>query len=133
LPLDIISLTTTKIVLKVPGGKDGQIYKLSVISPTGISKTVQFSLSSTKTPTVDLTSTQTISPNTQTLISLNRTTMTTTNPTTIQLYSVTNPSFIYTVSSWTNSSTVLTFNVTLNSGGYKFRLYNEIYGWYSTT
>lgn len=126
-------MTTTKIVLKVPGGKDGQIFKFSVTSPTGISKTVQFSLSSSKTPTVDLTSTQTISPNTQTLISLNRTTMTTTNPTSIQLYSTTNPSFVYTVLSWTNSSTILTFNVTLNSGKYGFRLYSETYGWYSMT
>lgn len=97
LPLDIISLTTTKIILRVPGGKDGQIYKLSVISPTGVSKTVQFSLSSLKTPTIDMTSTQTISPNVQTIISLNRTILPAIIPTSIKLYSTTNPSFVYTV------------------------------------
>lgn len=124
LPLDIISLTTTKIILRVPDGKDGQIYKLSVISPTGVSKTVQFSLSSLKTPTIDMTSTQTISPNVQTTISLNRTILPTIIPTSIKLYSTTNPSFVYTVPSWTNTSTVLTFNVTLNSGKYAFKIYS---------
>lgn len=93
--MDIISLTTTKIVLKVPGGKDGQIYKLSITSPTGISKTVQFSLSTSKTPTIDMISTQTISPNTLTSISINRTIMATINPTSIHLYSITNPSYVY--------------------------------------
>lgn len=133
MPLDIISLTTTKIVLRVPSGKDGQVYKFSVISPTGISKTVQFSLSSTKTPTMDLTSTQSISPNTQILISLNRTAMTTTLPTSIQIYSISNPSYVYNVLSWMNTSSVVNFNVTLNSGKYGFKIYSQAYGWYTMT
>jgi len=49
------------------------------------------------------------------------------------LYSITDPSFTYTVTGQTYSSAVINFPVTLNSGKYGFRLYDNDYGYFSTT
>jgi hypothetical protein len=54
-------------------------------------------------------------------------------PEKIEIYSLSNPNFIYKVSSWTNSTTQFSFTVTLNSGKYGFKIYDDLYGWYTTT
>lgn len=40
---------------------------------------------------------------------------------------------MYNVATWSNTSSNLTFSVTLNSGRYGFRLYDDVYGWYQTS
>jgi len=40
--------------------------------------------------------------------------------------------FVYNVPTWTNTTSQLAFNVTLNSGKYGFILYDDVYGWYTT-
>lgn len=80
LPLNIVSMSTTQIVLKVPPGASGKSYKFSITTPTGLIKTMSFSQSSTSTPKVNLISSATISPNTPTNVILNRTVLPTTVP-----------------------------------------------------
>jgi hypothetical protein len=80
IPLDFVSLSTTKIVLRIPRGINSKSYTFKLISPTGVTITASFSQSNTNTPTVDLTSTGTIAPNTLSTISLNRTVKSTTTP-----------------------------------------------------
>lgn len=61
---------------------------------------------------------------------------------TIQLYSISNPAFVYDVNTWTTTLITytdgttmnqLSFKVTLNSGKYGFRIYDELLGWYTAT
>jgi hypothetical protein len=94
----------------------------------GTSRSITFSQSASSTPGVELVSAASISSNVATNIILRRTTLNTTYPEKIQLYSVTNPNYIYDVATWTNSSVNLTFSVTLNSGRYGFKLFDDVYG-----
>ncbi len=133
LPINIASISTTEIVLKVPTGITGRSYTFSLTTPMGVIKSMSFSQSSTATPKVNLVSTAAILPNTPTTINLNRTVLPTIIPEILQLYSLTNSLFIYNVSTWVENSTQLSFNVTLNSGKYGFTLFDDLYGWYSVT
>ncbi len=67
------------------------------------------------------------------MIILNTTVLGTTLPEKIELHSLTNPDYVYNVASWTNTSSQLSFSVTLNSGKYGFKLYDDVYGWYDAT
>jgi len=80
IPLDVVSSSTTQLVLRVPKGVNAKQYSFKLTSPTGTSFTLGFSQQDTATPTVDLTSTATISPNTASTISLTRTVKPTTTP-----------------------------------------------------
>ncbi len=50
-----------------------------------------------------------------------------------------NPNFVYNApATWTinpvvNSTTQISFKVTLNSGKYGFKIFDDLYGWYTTT
>lgn len=99
----------------------------------GDTRSISFSQKTTSTPTVNLTSSATIPPNNLSLITLNNTILTTVVPEMIEVYSLTNPNFVYEVNSWSNSSSILKFNVTLASGKYGLRLFDDLYGWYSLT
>lgn len=120
-------------MLKVPPGGSGKSYKFSITTPTGVTKSIGFSQQSTATPKVNIISSATISPNTPTNVILNRTVLPTTIPELVQIYSLTNPEYIYHVSNWSINSTQLNFSVTLNTGKYGFRLFDDVYGWYSFT
>lgn len=133
LPLKITSMTPDEIVLTVPAGVRGKSYSFSITTPMGVTKSISFTQQTTSTPRVNLTSSATISANTLSLVTLNNTILGSTVPEIIELYSLSNPNFVYKVSSWSNSSTLLSFNVTLSSGKYGFRLFDDLYGWYSLT
>jgi hypothetical protein len=133
LPLNIVSNSPTEIVLTVPQGANARAYTFSLTNPMGTTKSIGFSQQTTATPSVNLTSSPTIQPNVASTLTLNRVTLPAVLPEKIQLYSLSNPDFVVDVASWTNSSTVLSFSVTLNSGKYGFRLYDDLYGWYSMT
>lgn len=133
LPLNITSISPSEIVLTIPAGSNGRAYSLSITTPMGVTKSISFSQQTASTPKVNLISSPTIQPNTLSLVTLNNTILPSTLPESIELYSLSNPNFVYTITSWTNSSTLLSFNVTLSSGKYGFRLYDELYGWYSVT
>ena len=64
---------------------------------------------------------------------MNRTALPTTVPELVQIYSLTNSEYVYQVANWSQNSTQLNFNVTLNTGKYGFKLYDDVYGWYSLT
>ncbi len=99
----------------------------------GLLKSIGFSQTTTSTPKVNLISTATIAPNTATNVILNRTTLTTTVPEIVQIFSLTNPSVVFNVSTWATNSTQLNLSVTLNSGNYGFKMFDDLYGWYSYT
>ncbi len=73
IPLDFVSLSTTKIVLRIPRGVNSKSYEFRLTSPTGVLVTQTFSQMTTVTPTVDMTSAATIAPNTASTVSLTRT------------------------------------------------------------
>ncbi len=133
IPLDFISLSTTKIVLRIPRGFNTKAFEFRLTSPTGISISYTFSQTDTNTPTVDLTSAGTITPNVAATISLTRTVRAATTPEIIELYSITDPSFKVPITDQTYNSTVINFPVTLKSGKYGFRLYDDTLGWFATT
>lgn len=99
----------------------------------GVVKSIGFSQQTSSTPNVNMLSTPTISPNVASTVTLNRTNLATIAPETIQIYSLTNLGYVYDVATWTNTSSQISFSVTLNSGKYGFRLYDDVYGWYSTS
>ena len=50
------------------------------------------------------------------------------------MFSVTNPNFFVTIpTNYTVNASVISFNVTLNTGRYAFKLFDDVYGWYDTT
>jgi hypothetical protein len=132
LPISIVSISPTQITLTVPPGVAGRSYTFSLTTPTGLTKSIGFSQQTAATPKINLISALIISPNVVTTVILNNTILGTIIPEKVYIYSISNPDFIYTVTSWTNSSTQLSFNVTLNSGKYGFKLYDDLYGWYNT-
>lgn len=133
LPLKITTMTPGEIDLIVPAGVTGRSYSFSITTPKGVTKSISFTQQTTSTPRVNLTSPTTISANTLSLVILNNTILGSTVPEIIELYSLSNPNYVYKVSSWSNSSTLLSFNVTLSSGKYGLRLFDDLYGWYSLT
>lgn len=138
LPLNILSISTTQIVLKVPAGLNGRSYTFSLTTPMAVTKSTGFSQQNSATPNISYVGTPVIAPNTQTLITLNQTntasaTIKAVVPELVQIYSLSNPSVAFNVPTFTNSTSVITFNVTLNSGMYGFRLFDEIYGWYNSS
>jgi hypothetical protein len=55
-------------------------------------------------------------------------------PEVIQVFSVTNPNFFVTIpTNYTVNATLISFNVTLNTGRYAFKLFDDVSGWYDTT
>ena len=56
-------------------------------------------------------------------------------PESVQVYSVSNPDYTITIpiGNVANESTVLQFNVTLASGRYSFRIFDEDFGWYNSS
>lgn len=130
LPLDVVSMNPTEIVLNLPPTSLSTVrsFTFSITNSMGTSKSITFSQSASSTPGVELLSSASISSNVATNIILRRTTLNTTYPEKIQLYSVTNPNYVYDVATWTNSSVNLTFSVTLNSGKYGFKLFDDVYG-----
>lgn len=119
--------------MTVPAGVSGRSYLFSITPPVGQAKSVSFSQQATSTPKANLTSSGVISPNTQTTVTLNNTLLGNTVPEIVQVYSLSNPDFVYNITSVTNSSTLLNFNLNLNSGKYGFRMFDDLYGWYSFT
>lgn len=59
--------------------------------------------------------------------------MNTVQPETVQLYSLSDPTWVHNLTEWTYNTTKIEFSVKLNSGRYGLRLFDDVYGWYSTT
>lgn len=128
----------------MPPGTTGRTYSFNLTSPTGVFKATTFTQLNTSTPKAVFNSSVygTIQPNTETTIVLNNTVVPMAIAKTIQLYSISNPLFVYDVSTWTTTLITytdgttmnqLSFKVTLNSGKYGFRIYDENLGWYTAT
>ncbi len=80
-PLNIVEMTTSKIVLDIPKGFNTKSYAFTFTNPLKITRSTSFSQQDSATPTVLLTSpTAAIAANTATTLSLNRTNLAATNP-----------------------------------------------------
>ena len=134
----VVSMTPTEIVLTIPAGPSGRTFNFSLTSPNGVSKYITFSQLKTGTPKIAIVGTASIDPQVETFIKLNQTNtnspVSTVLPELIQVYSVSNPNKIFTIqTNYTSNATVISFNVTLNTGKYGFKLFDEVAGWYDTT
>ncbi len=117
----------------MPPGPAGRTYTFSLTTPTGLVRSITFSHQISATPNVILASSASISLNTAAVIKLNNTLLNSTNPEIVQIYSLSNPNYVYNVASWTNTAGQISFTATLNSGKYGFKLFDDVYGWYTTT
>lgn len=135
MPVKITSVTSTTLTVFIPRGIDGQTYTFTMASPvTGNTFLKTFTLKKTSTPTMTLTSASSVAAGSIS-VSLNRTNLATVLPSSITLVSKINPNdvIIVTANSWTNTTTVINFNVVVKSGLYGFVVAYPNYGIASIT
>lgn len=136
IPIKVVSMSPNQIVLTIPPGPTGRTYNFSLTSPTGTTRFITFSQLTSGTPKISFIGTPSINPQVETLIQLNQTVtaLASVLPEVIQVFSVTNPNFFVTIpTNYTINATVISFNVTLNTGRYAFKLFDDVSGWYDTT
>lgn len=127
-------MTPAKIVFVMPAGFNNKQHLFNIITPQGTTKTVWFYLYNTATPTVNLLEPLVeVQPDVEIKIKLNRTVLNSVQPEIVQLYSLSDPVWVKNVTELSYNTTKIEFSVKLNSGKYGLRLFDDVYGWFSTT
>lgn len=130
IPINVNILSTSSSVLQIlapPSLTTSSSYSLNIKTPVGQVLTPTFTQTSANTPSINLLNTSAVSSGLNT-ISLNRTNLATKLPATIDIFNVLNPSNLYRVSSWSNTSTIISFQYNFDAGKYGFKLTYSDYG-----
>jgi len=130
--LDVVSSSATELVINLPAVTASTEYVLTIKSPSGSIRTAMFSQTTAATPTVTVVSPTTASASGVVSVQLNRTASPSAEPEIVQVYSISNPDSIQTITAPTFGASTIDFDVTLKSGRYGFKLYDDVYGWYTS-
>lgn len=129
-PINIISINSSRIELAIPAGLDGTKYFITLTNPLGGSNTATFTQSNSQSPLITLTSPTTSTASGSITVKLNRTSiLSSTNPANISIYNTLNPNKLYPISSWAYNGSGIVFTYNFPAGAYGFKLWYTSVGW----
>jgi hypothetical protein len=128
----IISTNPSALTLALPASTTGSLFSISLTSPLGNTVSYSVSSSTTNTPQLTLLSSSSTSPG-SIIFNFTQNNLQAATPTSLSVYSVYNPSEIYSISGSTHVAGSVRFTAILSGGLYGFKFFFASYGWATCT